>query len=677
MIALFYLLDEMETMTTTFVSFTLVFLTIMSMTGGGGCNGGGSFSVVNAFSFTPHPSVSTMNIVVSPLVRHSPKTISISTAIVRRRQATIISHAFTNNDNDYTPTELGSVIQPYYTKLMEQLPSSSVLSAIETYNGAPIVASDLASTAGISLTTARKELTKLVTLTKGDIAVNTNGELIYTFPPNISSVIASTSTKYRSIQLWQEKVYPSLLYATKLGFGLVLFASLIAIFSTIFFILSSGGGSSSDRDDDRRGRREGGFGGGMPMGMGGFWGPSPFDFFYYRPYYSRYYVVGGGRARQQQRNSDELGFLESVFSYVFGDGNPNGDVESRRISLAAAMIREYGGAVTAEQLAPFCNDAPMPLLSTALVANNGGGSSKLGEERAYVDESFVLPIVTQLDGEPRVTDEGDIVYVFPELMTSASSSSTNMKSSSTSSSSKEMLQKSREARILRRAGLDEDAPTSMIGKLLNMNRISTRGALERTDLINILETALPEDENENDVNSSVDDDPSLLVEREFKFSLASSFQTVLAGGLGVVNLGGALYLGNLLGQYAIYGVRLPSYMGLVQQFFPLLLGYAVLFNTIPLARSFWIRGQNEKIRKRNETRRSWRTVLEARTGSVTRKLLAAARFGKKMRQIGTGGDNDIVFDTKKGIDEVTKVKERDAMKDFDKVLDGKKDSSWE
>lgn len=645
-----------------FISFSLVFLTTMQ--GGGGCNGGGSFA--NAFSFSPQSS--SANIVVSPLARHSPKT--IPSVVVRRRQTTItISRAFTNDD-DYATSELGSVIQPYYTKLMERLPTSSVLSAVEKYNGAPMVASDLAATAGISLGSARKELTSLVTLAEGDIAVNTDGELIYTFPTNIRSVIASASAKYRSLQLWQERVYPTLLYATKLGFGLVLFASLIAIFSTIFFVLSSGG-SSSDRDDDRRGRRGGfGGGGGMPMGMGGFWGPSPFDFFYYRPYYSRYYVAGGGRGRQQQqRNPDELGFLESVFSYVFGDGNPNGDVESRRLSLAASMIREYGGAVTAEQLAPFCNDAPMPLPSTASASTNNVGSSKLGEERAYVDESFVLPIVTQLDGEPRVTDEGDIVYVFPELMTSAASSGTNMKSSSTSSS--------REARILRRAGLEEDAPTSMIGKLLNMNRISTRGALERTDLINILETALPDDENENDVNSSVDDDPSLLVEREFKFSLASSFQTVLAGGLGIVNLGGALYLGNLLGQYAIYGVRLPSYMGLVQQFFPLLLGYAVLFNTIPLARNFWIRGQNEKIRQRNETRRSWRTVLEARTGSVTRKLLAAARFGKKMRQIGTGGDNDIVFDTKKGIDEVTKVKERDAMKDFDKVLDRKKDSSWE
>ena len=117
-----------------------------------------------------------------------------------------------------------------------------------------------------------------------------------------------------------------------------------------------------------------------------------------------------------------------------------------------------------------------------------------------------------------------------------------------------------------------------------MNGISTRGALERSDLVDILEKVLPDD-NSSDVDV---DDPAMLSEREYKFSLASSFQTVLAGGLGVVNLGGALYLGNLLGQYALYGVRLPSYMGLVQQFFPLLLTYAVLFNAIALVRNIWL-----------------------------------------------------------------------------------------
>lgn len=393
------------------------------------------------------------------------------------------------------------------------------------------------------------------------------------------------------------------------------------------------------------------------MGMGGFWGPSPFDFFYYRPYYSRYYYSPGD-PQAGQRDPDDMGFLESVFSYVFGDGNPNGDVEERRIALVAEMIRESGGAVTAEQLAPFCDDAPMPLTA----------EGKLGEERAYVDESFVLPIVTQLDGEPQVTEEGDIVYVFPELMTSASTKSTP------SFSNEEMTRMKRESRVLRRAGLEEDAPTSSIKTLLNMNRISTRGALDRADLIDILEGALPEDPDYMDMDV---DDSTLLLEREYKFSLASGGQTILAGVLGAVNLGGALYLGNLLGQYALYGVRLPSYMGLVQQFFPLLLGYAVLFNAIPLVRNFWIQGQNAKIQARNEARKSWKAVLEQKAGSVKRKLVAASRFGKKIRQLGAGGKRDIVFDTSKEFEQVERVKEEDDMKDFDKLLEEKESTAWE
>lgn len=579
----------------------------------------------------------------------------------------------TGNDGDGGGGGRGSAMMlPYYERLMENIPPASVIDAVERAGGDPVAASDLAASAGISLSRARRELTNLAALTRGDIAVSADGELMYTFPKDARGAISSNSAKYRAMRVWNDKVYPPLLYATKLGFGVVLFASLVAIFSTIFFAMSSGG-SSSDREEDRRDGRRGG-GGGMGM-MGGFWGPSPFDFFFYRPYYSRYYyspaaLGGDGGRRQQQSGPDEMGFLESVFSYVFGDGDPNGDVEERRITLAASMIRENGGAVTAEQLAPYCDDAPMPLRADT---NNG----KLGEERAYVDESFVLPIVTQLDGEPRVTDEGDIVYVFPELMTSASSSSASAGSSTKKtggSTTSSTGGGARESRILRRAGLDEDAPTSMIGRLLTMNGISTRGALERSDLVNMLERALPDDGAAT--NADVDDEPGLLLEREFKFSLASSFQTVLAGLLGVVNLGGALYLGNILGQYAIYGVRLPSYMGLVQQFFPLLLGYAVLFNAVPLARNFLIQGKNEKIRRRNEARRSWRAVLEEKAGGVGRKLMSAARFGKRMRQLGAGGDGDIVFDTSKGLGELDKARERKAMKDFDKILDGK-ESSWE
>lgn len=118
-------------------------------------------------------------------------------------------------------------------------------------------------------------------------------------------------------------------------------------------------------------------------------------------------------------------------------------------------------------------------------------------------------------------------------------------------------------------------------------------------------------------------------------------------------------------------------MGLVQQFFPLLLVYAVLFNAIPLVRKFWIEGQNAKIQARNEARKSWKTVLEQKAGSVKRKLGAADRFGKRMRQLGAAGGKDIVFDTKTAIEDMDKVKEKVAMDDFDALLETKESSAWE
>lgn len=66
----------------------------------------------------------------------------------------------------------------------------------------------------------------------------------------------------------------------------------------------------------------------------------------------------------------------------------------------------------AEQLAPYL-DAPAPKDPTAYAV---AGSSPL---TAVVDESFVLPVLTRLNGRPEVTPDGNIVYVFPDLMTSA------------------------------------------------------------------------------------------------------------------------------------------------------------------------------------------------------------------------------------------------------------------
>ena len=204
-----------------------------------------------------------------------------------------------------------------------------------------------------------------------------------------------------------------------------------------------------------------------------------------------------------------------------------------------------------------------------------------------------------------------------------------------------------------------------IQQLLYVNGIGTRGAIEKKDLVDLLESALPPmtpDEEEEYLEA----DPSMLQEREYKFSLASNMNKFFAGGLGVVNLGGALYLGNILAKYNAYGIQLPSFLGLTQSLYPLLLSYAILFNVIPLFRRFWIQSQNSKIQARNTARRKWRARLQNRLGSVGRKLKAAAKFATKRKQLK--GD-DVIFDTKTtSAKDLEQKKNQNELDEFDKLL---------
>lgn len=479
------------------------------------------------------------------------------------------------------------------------------------------ILTDVAAKAGVSLSQARKDLTALASLTQGDISVTTDGELIYNFPKNLNSALSSSSFKYKLVQLGR-KAWPPLFYAIRVSFGVALLVSIFAIFSTIAFISAS---SSSSDDRDRRDR-----GGGSMFFRGNLFGPSPFDFFYYRPYYGSPYY----------KDPEEMGFLESTFSYIFGDGNPNQDIEERRLRLVSNMIRMNNGAVTAEQLAPFVIEDDIPKPDASIDDPNS---------IRYVDESFVLPIVTQLGGEPVVTEDGDIVYVFPEMQLSAQSNA---------------------GLVLQKFGLSENSPSRDIKSLLVQAGIDTGGALEKRDLLQIF------DKNSDLFQSAFGEleeleDENLLEEREYEFSIASDTNKFLAGGLGAVNLGGALYLGNILGQVASLGVRLPSYYGVVQSFFPALLGYAILYNTIPIARNLWIKKENKKIRQRNRNRQLWKNIASSSVGRVKRKLKQAKSMGSRLKQLGASKDS-VVFDTSDSMEDVNIKSEKSQLDDFDRLL---------
>jgi hypothetical protein len=95
-----------------------------------------------------------------------------------------------------------------------------------------------------------------------------------------------------------------------------------------------------------------------------------------------------------------LNFFEAVFSFLFGDGNPNAKLEERRWREIAAVIRNQRGAVVAEQIAPYLDD--------------------IGPGYAQEYEDYMLPVLLRFNGQPQVSSEGQIVYYFPELQVRAS-----------------------------------------------------------------------------------------------------------------------------------------------------------------------------------------------------------------------------------------------------------------
>lgn len=165
-----------------------------------------------------------------------------------------------------TTTTTRLLLTPSYPALVEKLPSKNVIDVVEQSPNNKVIAADVAASAGVSLSQASKDLSALASVSQGDIAVSSDGELIYSFPPNLSSVLANNSLKFKIQQTFQ-KIWPSLFYVIRVSFGLVLLASLAAIFSTILFLSSSSQNSEDNRRRDNRGM--GGFGG----GFGGFWGP--------------------------------------------------------------------------------------------------------------------------------------------------------------------------------------------------------------------------------------------------------------------------------------------------------------------------------------------------------------------------------------------------------------------
>jgi hypothetical protein len=268
-------------------------------------------------------------------------------------------------------------------------PNPTIMQAVEQL-GYRVTVGDVAAKAGLDVNFAQRELLTLASEAGGNLQVAESGDIAYLFPNNFRDILRNKFLRLQ-LQEWWQKIWRVLFYLIRISFGIVLVASILLIFVAITLLLSS-----SDSNNGGGGG-EGGSGGG---GRGGgffffpyFWNDLIWIFYWNHdePYYQQRSRLTGQKP--------QMSFLEAVFSFIFGDGNPNHNLEERKWSDIATAIRNNRGAVDAEQIAPYLDN--------------------LGQGYAREYEEYMLPALARFDGRPEVSPQGQIVYHFPQLQTTA------------------------------------------------------------------------------------------------------------------------------------------------------------------------------------------------------------------------------------------------------------------
>ncbi|KAL5170488.1 hypothetical protein HKD37_11G032189 [Glycine soja] len=222
--------------------------------------------------------------------------------------------------------------------------------------GGRMTIGDVASRAGLNLNQAQKALQALAADTNGFLEVSEEGDVLYVFPKDYRSRLGAKSFRIKAEPFF-EKAKAAGEYFIRVSFGTALIASIVIVYTTIIALVTS-----SRSEEDNRGRR-------------------------------------GGRSY----DSGFTFYFNPVFSFVFGDGDPNQGIEEERWKLIGQYIASNGGVVAAEELAPY-----LDIDSTEGIKD---------------DESYILPVLLRFDGQPEVDEEGNILYRFPSLQTTASQKS--------------------------------------------------------------------------------------------------------------------------------------------------------------------------------------------------------------------------------------------------------------
>jgi hypothetical protein len=257
-----------------------------------------------------------------------------------------------------------------------------LMTAVEQL-GYRVTCGDVATQTGIRIEAVRSGLLALANQTGGHLQVTDTGEVIYVLSPDFRRILLRKSVKLQ-LKVWLDRFSAVGFYLVKISFGVFLVTSISVVYLTILAIALAAIFSNDSGGDCGDGNCVLGI-----FDWGGTSSNSP-----NLPTSTATAQLEPIRTKTQRK---PLNFLEAVFSVLFGDGNPNIDLEQRRWSYIGNLIHRQRGVAIAEQIAPYLDDLGQ------------------GYDREY--ENYMLPVLTKFNGIPEVSPTGQLVYHFPDLQT--------------------------------------------------------------------------------------------------------------------------------------------------------------------------------------------------------------------------------------------------------------------
>ncbi|MDR2518795.1 MAG: hypothetical protein LBD13_05205 [Spirochaetaceae bacterium] len=278
-------------------------------------------------------------------------------------------------------------------KRNDKNPSRAVAEALQKYPG-PVTVADITARTGLPLALVQEALPRAADEYGAGLAVTESGEICYSFPRILKS-------RRRGARVWlrgaAERAFRRIKRAAAALFKVWIMGMLVGYFALFMLIalaalVLSLAASASRRDSGEHG--EG--------GRGIFFAAGIFDLIIRLWFYSEAakalgpYDRGGASLREQARgNRAKKPLHKGVFSFVFGEGDPDKDWPVQEKQGVMAYLKAHNGVISLPEFMFLTGRPPSEA------------------------EGLALSYCAQFGGMPEATAEGTLVYRFDQLLKQA------------------------------------------------------------------------------------------------------------------------------------------------------------------------------------------------------------------------------------------------------------------